>query len=154
MGSEYNLKEEQKKEIMEAFNLFDKTGTGTIDVRELRVAMRALGFQTEKEEIKKLRCEVDKEGTGKINFINFLALMTKKMAERDVEEEIQKAFTLFDDDNTGKITLKNLKRVAFDLGENVSDEELQEMIDVADLDRDGGVDEEEFLRVIKKSRTF
>jgi len=52
-------------------------------------------------------------------------MMTSKMGERDSREEIIKAFKLFDDDNTGFITLKNLKRVAKELGENLTDEELQ-----------------------------
>jgi len=86
--------------------------------------MRALGFEPKKEEIKKMIADVDREGRGLIEFQDFLNLMTVKMAERDPREEILKAFRLFDDDNTGKISLKNLKRVARELGETMADEEL------------------------------
>ena len=70
-------------------------------------------------------------------------MMTHKTLNRVPKEEILKAFTLFDDDETGKISFKNLKRVVKELGERMTDEELQEMIDEADRDGDGDVNEEE-----------
>lgn len=94
--------------------------------------MRALGFEPKKEEIKKMISDIDKDGSGTIDFSEFLEMMTAKMSERDSREEILKAFRLFDDDETGKISFRNLKRVAKELGENMTDEELQEMIDEAD----------------------
>uniref|UniRef100_A0A8C6Z500 Centrin-2 n=1 Tax=Nothoprocta perdicaria TaxID=30464 RepID=A0A8C6Z500_NOTPE len=153
-SAKLELTEEQKQEIREAFDLFDADGTGNIDVKELKVAMRALGFEPKKEEIKKMISDIDKEGTGKISFNDFLAVMTQKMAEKDSKEEILKAFKLFDDDETGKISFKNLKRVAKELGENLTDEELQEMIDEADRDGDGEVNEQEFLRIMKKTSLY
>ncbi len=69
--------------------------------------------------------DIDKDGSGTIDFEDFLAMMTTKMGERDSKEEILKAFRLFDDDETGKISFKNLKRVAKELGESMTDEELQ-----------------------------
>merc|ERR1712154_655692 len=105
------LTDEQKQEIREAFDLFDTDGSGTIDAKELRVAMRALGFEPKKEEIKKMIQDIDKDDSGTIDFNEFLEMMTAKMSEKDSREEIRKAFRLFDDDETGFITLKNLRRV-------------------------------------------
>ena len=136
------LTEEQRQEIKEAFDLFDTDGSGTIDAKELKVAMRALGFEPKKEEIKKMISDIDKDGSGTIDFSEFLEMMTAKMSERDSREEILKAFRLFDDDETGKISFRNLKRVAKELGENMTDEELQEMIDEADRDGDQEVDQD------------
>lgn len=103
--------------------MFDTEGVGNssiylgyIDAKELKVAMRALGFEPKKEEVKKMISEVDREGKGVIEFPDFMELMTGKISERDPREEILKAFRLFDDDTTGKISLKNLKRVARELG--------------------------------------
>ena len=84
--------------------------------------MRALGFEPKKEEVKKMIAEVDREGKGVIEFGDFMELMTGKIAQRDPREEILKAFRLFDDDGTGKISLRNLKRVARELGETMTDE--------------------------------
>ncbi|XP_058049212.1 uncharacterized protein LOC131203238 isoform X2 [Ahaetulla prasina] len=118
------------------------------------VAMRALGFEPKKEEIKKMIADAGKDGSITINFEDFLAMMTTKMNEKDSKEEILKAFRLFDDDGTGKISFKNLKRVSKELGENLTDEELQEMIDEADRDGDGEINEEEFLRIMKKTNLY
>lgn len=153
-GPKFDLSEEQKADIKQAFDLFDTECTGHIESKELKVAIRALGFEPKKEEIKRMIADVDKEGTGKISFADFLQVMTVKMAEKDSNEEILKAFRLFDDDDTGKISFKNLKRVAKELGENLNDEELREMLDEADLDGDGEVNEEEFLRVMKKTSLY
>ena len=153
-GPKFDLSDEQKADIKEAFDLFDTEGTGVIDIKELKVAIRALGFEPKKEDIKKMIADIDKEGSGKISYADFLQLMTMKMSEKDSNEEILKAFRLFDDDDTGKISFKNLKRVAKELGENLTDEELKEMIDEADLDGDGEVNQDEFLRIIKKTSLY
>ena len=72
---------------------------------------------------------------------------------RDPIEEIRKAFALFDDDHTGKISIKNLRRVARELGETMTDDELQAMIDEFDTDKDGQISEAEFIAIMDPSQS-
>ena len=89
------------------------------------------------------------------------------MGEKDTVEEIERAFRLFDDDETGAITIANLRRVAAELGETVTDDELevcvvvlinslinrilQAMIAEASSSTDGAVNREDFLKIMKKT---
>ena len=149
--SKPGLDEEAMEEIKEAFNLFDTEGKANIDVRELKAAFRALGFQVKKAEIRQMFVDMDKDlSSATVTYDEFIEMVSPRMLNRDSREEILKVFALFDDDNTGAISFKNLKRVANELGENLTDEELQEMIDEADRDGDGVINEEEFYRVMRK----
>lgn len=83
-----------------------------------------------------------------------LLSVTEKYSSRDPIEEMAKAFKLFDDEGSGKIYLKNLRRVARELGENLSDDELQAMIDEFDKDCDGAINQEEFMAIMKQSTLY
>merc|ERR1711966_293610 len=102
------LSEEQLDEVREAFGLFDADASGSIDVRELKAAMRSLGFEVKNEELKKMVPDIDGDGNGTIEFSEFVEMMTGKMGEKDSREDIEKVFKLFDDDNTNKISFRNL----------------------------------------------
>ena len=152
------LTESQKAEIKEAFDLFDTEGAGTIDTKELVVALRALGFEPEKGEIKRLINEVDKSGgerdsSGRIDFGEFQEIMTLKMSQKDNGEEMSKAFQLFMDPVKSTISLEMLSQVARELGENASEDELKEMIFAATRSRYGEVTEDQFKQILTRSNT-
>merc|ERR1712064_188522 len=132
MPKKKELTTEMRQEIKDAFELFDQDQGGNIDRKELKVAIRALGFEPSKEELKKMMADADEDGSGEIDFNEFLQMIR-----------------LFDSDKTCKISFANLKKITKDLGDRKTDPEIQEMIDEADRDGDGEVSQDEFLRIIK-----
>ena len=137
-------------EIKEAFNLFDTERRGEIDAREFKAAMRALGFEVKKAEIRGIYQELEKDPSQGISLEEFLSIVRPRMGQKDSKEEILKIFRLFDDDDSRTIKLSDLKRVAMELGESLSEEELAEMIEEADRDKDGQLSFDEFYRVMRK----
>ncbi|CAG8794484.1 5161_t:CDS:2, partial [Gigaspora margarita] len=129
---QFQISDEQRVEIKEAFDLFDIDKDGALDPHELKV-----GFNEKKAEILEIIHKYDENNEGVISFEDFNKVMSEKILNRSPLDEIRKAFQLFDDDNTGKISLNNLKRIAMELGENLDEEELQAMINEFDLDEDG-----------------
>merc|ERR1712224_56811 len=159
-SKEFNPKKYERpglteEEIMEkeAFDLFDTDASGQIDPKELREAMNSLGLEARNQTIYQMILDMDADGSGDIEFEEFLNLMTAKMSDRDTREDIRKVFRLFDEENAGVVTIRNLRRVAKELGETMEDNELLEMIERADSDGDGNVTFEDFYNIMTK-KTF
>ncbi|XP_027078523.1 caltractin [Coffea arabica] len=150
-GRHHGLTQQKKQEIREAFELFDTDNSGTIDAKELNVAMRALGFELTEEEINRMIAEVDKDGSGAIDFDEFVHMMTAKIGERDSKEELMKAFHIIDQDKNGKISIADIQRISRELGENFTERDIQEMVEEADRDHDGEVSAEEFMRMMRRT---
>merc|ERR1719436_1607379 len=92
-------------------------------------------------------------GGSSINFDDFLDAISSKLGDKETRDGINKIFDLFDDDKTGSISLKNLKRVSKELGETMTEEELREMIERADSNGDGQITPEDFYNIMTK-KTF
>ena len=139
------LTEEQIAEFKEAFSLFDKDGDGTVTTKELGTVMRSLGQNPTEAELQDMINEVDADGNGTIDFPEFLSLMARKMKDTDTEEELVEAFKVFDRDGNGFISAAELRHVMTNLGEKLTDEEVDEMIREADVDGDGQINYEEIV---------
>ena len=92
------------------------------------MALRALGFEPTKEEVYQLVEQFDKDESGTIDFHEFLAIMMKKMQQTSKNEALDEAFKLFDKNGDTYITFEDLKAVAIELNETMTDEELEEML--------------------------
>ena len=144
------LTEDEIEEIREAFNLFDTDGSGKIDPKELKAAMQSLGFENKNPTIYQMIADLEKEGQD-IDFDQFLDAITSKLGDKETRNGINKIFDLFAE-NQDTITLNNLKRVAKELGETMSAEELQEMLERA-ASNNQEITREDFYNIMTK-KTF
>ena len=74
--------------------------------------MKALGVYLTKEKVKAMMKQVDTDGSGTVEFEEFKNLMKAKIKDRDSEEELRRAFRIYDEDDTGKIEFDDLWRVS------------------------------------------
>ncbi|XP_070538757.1 calmodulin-like [Ptychodera flava] len=144
------LSEEQIAEFKEAFSFFDMDGDGKITTKELGIVMRSLGQYPTEAQLRDMINEADADGNGTIDFPEFLTMMARKTKDTDseLENEIREAFRVFDRDGNGFISASELRHVMTNLGEKLTDEEVDEMIREADIDGDGQVNYEEFVKVM------
>jgi len=156
----HELTPEQRDDIEQAFQLLAEGKQHTsIHTKDLKVALRALGFEPHEKGMKKIISEVDNNSmSNTLTKDEFVKIMQTKLFEFENDEEIEHAFPLFTQGKggmEGKITLEDLRRVADELGENLGDEVLEEMIQEADVDdHDGMISWKEFKRVMKRENAY
>ena len=152
-----DLTESEKQEIREAFEMFATDGSSYLDLSQFKVAMRALGFIPEKGEAAKLMKKNGEEISNSIDFNQFQELMAQKIFQRKPQVEIDLAWKLFDKDGDGMISFEDLKSVTSDLGENLTEQEIFDMIKEASRNQSnnsGKICREDFERVLKRSGLF
>ncbi|PKA59795.1 Calmodulin [Apostasia shenzhenica] len=166
--------EDQISQFREAFSLFDKDAdakfhhlcamficylniihwphiaicAGCITTKELGTVMRSLGKNPTEAELKDMIADVDVDGNETIDFSEFLNLMARKLKDTDSEDELKQAFKVFDKDQNGLISADELRHVMTNLGEKLTNEEVNEMIREADDDGDGQINYAEFVKVM------
>lgn len=144
------------KYIVSLFNLYPKPKlinhdhlsiffTGTITLAELKEVMKSLGQNPTEKELTQMIKSVDDNGDNEIDFEEFLILMSsKKPSSNDPDKELRDAFAVFDADGSGSISRTELKKLMKNLGQTLSDAELDAMMDEVDTDGNGEIDFNEF----------
>lgn len=145
------LTEDEIEEIREAFSMFDTDGAGKIDPKELKAAMNSLNFEKKSPTVYEMICDLEELGT-EVDFDQFLDAISSKLGNRETRDGIDRIFELFDDDKTGTINLNNIRRVAKELGETMSIDELKEMLQRASSNGEE-ITREDFYNIMTK-RTF
>jgi Ca2+-binding EF-hand superfamily protein len=147
------LTPQQKREIEDVFQLFDTDGSGTMEVAELKVVFWAMGFQPgpgDVEEMVSSYFSIPMEDLSSYSMTqaDFVKLMAETLPSRDMSETLKVTFQLFDQEGKGYIERKDIKRVCKEIGELVSDNDLELMMAHIDKSGDGSVTVDEWITVM------
>ena len=147
-----DIPEDKIAEYKEAFDMFDKDGSGTIDVGEIVKIMKNFGYPIKKSEAQRMISEIDDNGDGELDFEEFVTLMEKQTnyVDQTEEELVLTAFKSFDKDHDGKITNHEFKYLLTQMGDKFTDEELNLLFQESDLDINGTLDYQDFINFWKK----
>lgn len=149
------LTPQEIRDLKLVFDTFDTDKSGAIDARELRKAMKALGFKMSRESLNEMIEHLDTDRSGHIEFDEFLEFIIARQGDgRDVHAEIMQGFKMFDTDKSGRITAENLKQASRMCGVKLNEQEIREMVEEADKDGDNEIDADEFLSVMLKTNLF
>ena len=144
-----DLTEYQIAEYKEAFQIFDKHGEGTISSKELGTIMRSLGLNPSDEDLKEIIDSFDNEKNNNlIDFNSFLMIMAKRKNDVDKEEDLLDAFRVFDKENNGKISARELRYVMMSSGEDLNENDIEEMIREASTENDDFIDYYKFVKLM------
>ena len=151
MYEEEYITDEQRKELQDVFDQFDKDKDGKISAKELENAMQSMGQNPTVDEINQMMQEVDLNHDGKIDFDEFMTLMIQNSPDTQTEDEVINAFRVFDKEGKGLISSAELKHIMMTIGDKMTEEEADEMVNEADIDEDGMINYEEFVRMMMAS---
>ncbi|XP_037713682.1 calmodulin-1 [Drosophila subpulchrella] len=144
-----SLTDAQIEEIREAFHLYDTEKSGFVTIRQLGGVMRALGEILTEAEIYNLANETDLDFGGQVQFKDFLYVMSKRLEEQNSLVSLKQAFKIFDRNEVNSFTILDIRAVMTNLGEKMSDSDLQEMFQDIDMDKDGKISFNEFVAAMR-----
>ncbi len=144
-----DLTEMEIAEYKEAFQIFDKHGEGAISTKELGTIMRSLGLNPSDEDIKEITDIFDNDKNNNlIDFNSFLFIMAKRKNDIDKEEDLLDAFRVFDKENNGKILARELRYVMMSSGEDLNENDIEDMIHEARAENEEYIDYHKFVKIM------
>ena len=141
-----NIVSDKEKEIKDIFDKYDSNRDGNVTSDELANILKAINLDVSDEEIKEIIEELELEGNNEINYEDFVSIVNRREKDVDTEEEVLKAFKFFDKEGNGLININDLKHIMITVCKNLSEPEIDDMLKEADLDMDGFINYEEFIR--------
>ena len=148
--TEYDfLTHEMISQFKEVFSIFDKSGNGLIKIKYLKKVFKCLGQKSTQKEIDDMLNSFNMGGYRKIKFEDFLKLIERKMQETKDADTYYEVFKMFDKEETGYISAGEIKYMMTNLGEKLTDQEVNEMLNCADTEKSDKISYEEFVKMMK-----
>ena len=127
------LSNEEIEEIRQAFELFDSSGEGKLDPKELISSMKALNYDKENPTMYNLLADLETFNSKKnerITFDEYVTAINAKLRDSESKEGVRRIFDMFiDDPNSDTININSLRKVALELGESMSNDDLKDMLE-------------------------
>ena len=143
-----DLPKSKGEEYKKVFESYSKGQEGNVNKQELANIFKAINIDASDEEIKEIIKKMDLEDKKEINYDEFLTIINQREKDVDEEEEVLKAFKVFDKEGNGLININELKDIMLNMGNNWSENEINEMFAEADIDMDGYLNYEDFVRTM------
>ena len=143
-----NLSGDQIQGLKELFESMDADGNGTITVQAMREGLQKQRAHIAEGEIEALMNTMDMDENGTIDYMEFIAA-TLNASQVEREQNMMKAFQTFDKDDSGFISIDEIKEAATEWGMDGSD--MEKFLKEADLNGDGEIDYLEFVQLMKNS---
>ena len=142
------MNDPKTKELKEAFTMFDRDKDGLINYNELGNVLKSQGFTPSNQELLEMIADVDENEDDKINFEEFLILMHSRLKKADIENELNEAFSVYDKNGSGLISVREFKRIMSALGEKIYEEEIDEIIQKVDPKNRGYINYKDLTKII------
>ena len=134
---------------IQAFEIFDQGGKGLIATKNAGLIIRAVGQNPTEKEIKEYQKKLDPSKAGFFDWNSFINLLNNTWDESDITEQIVETFHVFDEDGSGSISAAELKHVMTNLGEKLTEKEIDNLFADGDVDGDGQIDFDEFVKLMR-----
>lgn len=152
MDAHKGLSESQVNELKTAFSMLDKNKDGRVNLCEMKTMLCNLGIPIEDCVVEALINQASEREEGLVSEEEFLDWMASQEEiggqEDDIMEDLLAAFRVFDKDGNGYITRDELKMAMDLIGETVTEAQLDDMLKASDIDHDGRINYEEFVKIL------
>ncbi|XP_067827249.1 calmodulin-like protein 4 [Heptranchias perlo] len=142
------LTQDQIHEFKECFSLYDKTRKGKISAGDLITVMRCLGTRPTPGEVERHLLHHKIERSGELDFSTFLAIIHQQTQQEDPQKEILEAMLMTDKQKRGFITASELRAKLTQLGEKLTNKEVDDLLREANISPNGIVKYEDFIQII------